>query len=662
MKRMLLILACLLGLQPAHPARAEDQPNIVVFVSDDHRADLLGCAGHPVARTPNLDRIAANGHRFSNAFVTTSICAASRATILTGLTERTHRFTFGRPPLAENHCKASYPYQLRNNGYRTGFVGKIGLSVQGGRSTINEMFDSFTPLNRSPYFKTLPDGGTRHLTDLTGDKAIEFLQTTDPDTPFCLSVSFNATHAEDGDQEDHYPFPPTEAELFKDLEMPRPRLDGETHFPNQPAFLKSSMNRNRYFWRWDTPEKYQHNYRNYLRMLAGVDRNVGRVIDELERLGIADNTVIIFIGDNGYYMGERGFAGKWSHYEPSLRVPLVIMDPRNSGESSKGVIDDIALNLDLAPTVLALAGAEPQAAHQGRSLLGNIRKPPTPAPAPGFFCEHRMKHPDLPRWEGYRDNQFKYARYIDQPEDGEFLHDLINDPDELVNLINDESHAETLIRMRETCKQLSRAYAGQANPMPRVLLLGDSISMGYNQSVKNALDDEAMLFRPQENCAGTTHGCLRIDDWLKIDGGHFDVIHFNFGLHDLKRENPDGKASNNPDDDNQADLQTYERQLRRIVSRLKATEARLIFATTTPVPEGEVRPHRDPEDVDRYNEIARQVMAEHEIPINDLFAFASSRLEDIQRPANVHFTTMGSNTLGQQVAAQLRKILRQPGH
>ena len=89
MTRMLLILACLLGLQPAHPARAEDQPNIVVFVSDDHRADLLGCAGHPVARTPNLDRIAANGHRFSNAFVTTSICAASRATILTGLTERT---------------------------------------------------------------------------------------------------------------------------------------------------------------------------------------------------------------------------------------------------------------------------------------------------------------------------------------------------------------------------------------------------------------------------------------------------------------------------------------------------------------------------------------------------------------------------------------------
>ena len=658
MKRMLLILACLLGLQPAHPTQAEDQPNIVVFVSDDHRADLLGCAGHPIALTPNLDRIAAKGRRFRNAFVTTSICAASRATILTGLTERTHRFTFGRPPLAENHCQASYPYLLRKNGYRTGFVGKVGLSVQGGRSTINEMFDSFTPLNRSPYFKTLPDGTSRHLTDITGDKAIEFLRNNDRDTPFCLSVSFNATHAEDGDKKDHYPFPPTEAELFKDLEMPRPRLEGETHFPNQPAFLKSSMNRNRYFWRWDTPEKYQHNYRNYLRMLAGVDRNVGRVIDELERLGIADNTVIIFIGDNGYYMGERGFAGKWSHYEPSLRVPLLILDPRNTDGSNQNVIDHIALNLDLAPTVLEMAGIKPHAAHQGRSLLADIRN--APVQAPGFFCEHRMKHPDLPRWEGYRDERFKYARYIDQSEGGEFLHDVINDPDELVNLVNDESHAETLVRMRKACKRLSREYARQANPMPRVLLLGDSISMGYHQPVKNILDDEAVVVRPGENCAGTTHGCLRIDDWLKIDGGDFDLIHFNFGLHDLKRQKPDGKNSNNPDDANQADPETYERQLRQIVTTLKSTGAKLIFATTTPVPEGGVRPHRDPEDVRRYNEIARQVMAEHEIPINDLFAFATSRLEEIQRPANVHFTKAGSNALGQEVATQLRKALKQP--
>ena len=198
---------------------------------------------------------------------------------------------------------------------------------------------------------------------------------------------------------------------------------------------------------------------------------------------------------------------------------------------------------------------------------------------------------------------------------------------------------------------------------PRVLILGDSISIGYTPFVKEMLKDEAEVIRPTrpngraENCSGTTLGVKEIDRWLKIDGGNWDVIHFNWGLHDLKRQKPDGTASNDPNDANQADLATYEKNLREIVKHLKATNAKLILATTTPVPEN-VSPHRDPEDVVRYNAIAVKIAKENDIAIDDLYTFAQPKLSAIQRPENVHFTEEGSKELAKQVAASIRKALK----
>ena len=581
----ILMLAMFLAAAPTAQTAAPDAgPNVIFFLSDDHRADVLGCAGHPIVKTPHIDALAASGVRYTNAFVTTSICAASRATILSGLVERSHRFTFGTPPLAESLCDASYPARLRANGYRTGFVGKFGVKVAGGQATINRMFDSFVMLGH-PYGKTQADGTTRHLTDITGDHAIEFIRTNPSDKPFCLSVSFNAAHAVDGDKLNHYPFPPTEAALYEGLAMPRPRLDGEMFFDRQPEFLKSSMNRERYFWRWDTPEKYDHNLRNYYRMLSGLDRNIGRVMHELEASGLADNTVIIFMGDNGYYMGERGFAGKWSHFDESLRVPMVVYDPRAAG--SAGVTEDaIALNVDVAPTILGLAGVDAEAAPAGAGLALTS---PVFGEREGFYCEHRMRHPDIPQWEGYRTREFKYVRYAGQTEGAELLYDLVADPDELTNLAADRAHRKTLRTMRRACEDHSKAYASQGAPVPRVLLLGDSISMGYHAFVVDDLPD-ALVVRPGENCAGTTKGGENIDTWLGIAGGGFDVIHFNFGLHDLKRVKPDGRNSNDAADPRQAELDAYERQLRAIVAKLMATGAELIFATTTPFPRRRAAP------------------------------------------------------------------------
>ena len=202
---------------------------------------------------------------------------------------------------------------------------------------------------------------------------------------------------------------------------------------------------------------------------------------------------------------------------------------------------------------------------------------------------------------------------------------------------------------------------------PRVLLLGDSISIGYTKHVQSALKDEAVVLRPLnknkkgfENCAGTKKGVGAIDRWLKIEGGKWDIIHFNFGLHDLKHvDAKTGKNSNKKSDPHQSDPETYKKQLEEIVKKLKATGAKLIFATTTPVPEGGVRPYRDPKDVKKYNEIASKIMKENGIAINDLYAFAEPQLSKIQQKVNVHFTKQGSKALSIQVVEALKTAMKQ---
>jgi len=182
--------------------------------------------------------------------------------------------------------------------------------------------------------------------------------------------------------------------------------------------------------------------------------------------------------------------------------------------------------------------------------------------------------------------------------------------------------------------------------LPRVLLIGDSISIGYTLPVRALLAGKANVHRIPTNGGPTTNGLTNLDQWL--GAGKWDVIHFNWGLHDLKIGR--GAARQVP-------LEQYERNLRELVGRLKKTGARLIWATTTPVPEGKVSPPRDPTDVAKYNEAALRVMREHEVRVNDLYALALPQLAKIQRPVNVHFTSTGSDTLARQVAEHLLATL-----
>jgi len=449
-------------------ADSDDRPNIVFILVDDQRNDTLGCAGHPILKTPVVDSLAAKGVRFSNMFVTTSICAASRASIFTGLHERTHGYTFGKPAVSKAHTDASYPVLLRKAGYRTGFIGKFGVNMSGGRA---KMFDSFEGFY-GPRFIKQPDGSKRHTAEICGDKAVKFIRADKTGSkPFCLSISFPSVHAVDGNKkpgDGHYPWPKAVDGMYDDVKIPPPRLSKPEVFDSQPAFLKKSFNRARWFWRWDTPEKYQTNIRAYYRMISGVDRVIGRVVDELKTQGLDKNTVIIYTGDNGYYMGQRGFAGKWSHYEESLRVPLVIYDPRPEA-SKRGKVDHaVSLNIDLPATMLALAGVNVPKHYGGKSLVPLLKDKRPSDWRTDFFCEHLMENAGIPKWEGVRGPRYVYARYFAEKPCYEFLHDLKADPDQLKNFAKDPKYADTLKKMQTRCNELRETHGGEyKRPAPR---------------------------------------------------------------------------------------------------------------------------------------------------------------------------------------------------
>ena len=438
------------------PTTHDPRPNLVFILTDDQRFDALGCAGNPIIQTPHLDALAASGTRFTNAFATTPICAASRASLFTGLYERTHRMTFGTPPLADRFVDMSYPVLLREAGYRTGFSGKFGISVHPGAE--DRMFDDFVPMTQPPYFQPGPDGRMRHLTDLEGDAALAFLDTVPAGTPFCLSLSFNAPHADDQDPLQYF----WQAEcdgLYEEDTIPVPATMTDDIFLAQPDFLRNSESRVRFNWRFDEPEMYQRMVKGYYRMITGIDRVVGRIRQDLDRRGLAENTVIVFMSDNGYFLGERGFADKWYMYEYSLRVPLIVCDPRIHNQPA--TVDAMALNVDIAATLLDFAGVGPAPLQQGRSLVPLIRGRDAGGFREDFLCEHLFEHPGIPKSEGVRTGRMTYFRWIGQDHDAEELYDHVADFDEIRNLVGDpgcrEAKATLLRRMETLLEQCGRA-------------------------------------------------------------------------------------------------------------------------------------------------------------------------------------------------------------
>ena len=432
-------------------AAAQDKPNIVFILTDDQRWDTLGCSGNSIIETPVMDSLAKGGVRFANAFQSSPACAPSRACLFTGLYERTHGFTFGTEKLDRAYYGETYPMLLHENGYRTGYVGKTHVKFEDG--TTEKMFDSFVPLYRKPY-KRVVDGKERHLTDIMGDNAIDFIQGSDQGKPFCLSLNFHAPHAEDNDPQ-QYIWPSEEDGLFEDDTIPYP---ANTHlFDGMTGDLKTCFNRMRWWQRFCTPDKFQTMVKGHYRMITGIDRVIGRIRAELDAQGIADNTVIVLMGDNGYFLGERGFGGKFMMYEQSLRVPLIVYDPREEKSVRGRVCDEMALGIDIAPTILELAGISVPAGMHGKSLLP-LAHGENPDWRRGFLCEYlSTEFPSIIQSEGYRTERWKYLRYINRA-DSEELYDLVNDPLEEDNLARKSSHSTQLAQMKELCDNSISRY------------------------------------------------------------------------------------------------------------------------------------------------------------------------------------------------------------
>ena len=423
-------------------AHAGRRPNFLVLVTDDHRYDAMGCMGNPVIRTPHMDALARDGVVFENNFCTTSICCTSRASILTGMYARRHGIHDFGADLPPELLATTYPALLREAGYRTGFVGKYGI----GRNLPEDAYDFWRGFaGQGKYFNEV-DGKTIHMTDLLCGHAVGFLEGCRAEEPFCLSVSFKAPHTMDYNPRPWQPAPRFDA-LYEDATIPVPQTATEAAYQALPEFLKDSEGRRRWQNRFRTPGRYQETMRDYYRLLTGVDEAIGRMREVLKQRGLDDNTIILYTGDNGFFLGERGLAGKWYAYEESMRTPLIIRDPRLPQRRRGRRVAPMALNIDLAPTILDAAGLPLPDAMQGRSLtpamLGRER-----AWRNDWFYEHLFKHPRIPRSEGVRTARWKYIRWIDCDPPLEELYDIERDPLEQHNLARDPGHTKRLDALR----------------------------------------------------------------------------------------------------------------------------------------------------------------------------------------------------------------------
>ncbi|RCR67551.1 sulfatase family protein [Larkinella punicea] len=430
----------------AGPSRKEmesppEKPNIIFLLTDDHRWDALGAMGNPIIRTPNLDALAKGGVLFPNAYVTTAICCVSRASILSGQYESRHKINDFVTDFSPEAVANTYPLLLKKAGYTIGFVGKYGV----GDNPPESQYD-FWACNRKgqpPYEYTNQSGKTIHHTDSVAHGVQNFLNDFAGKEPFCLSVSFKAPHELDGNPPT-YPVQERFKALYENVKMPVPETADPKYWASFPDFFRTDQNIGRERWKplFSTPELHQKTVRDYYRLITGVDEVVGKLRAQLKQLKLDQNTIIVFMGDNGFYLGEHGMEGKWFGHEESIRVPLIIYNPALPANRRGTKPSRIALNIDVAPTILSFAGVPVPKTMQGTDLM----KSNAPART-DFFYEHTfMGSPRLPKVEGVVTQDFKYMKFIEHGY--EELYTIKADPHETKNLATDPAFRKKLDELR----------------------------------------------------------------------------------------------------------------------------------------------------------------------------------------------------------------------
>lgn len=406
--------------------------SLVFILTDDHRYDVMSCAGHPFVRTPQLDRLARGGVLFRNAFVTTSLCSPSRASILTGLYVHAHGVTDNVTPLPSH--VTTFPQILQQHGYRTALIGKWHM---GGESDAPRPgFDRWVSFRgQGQYWNPVInfDGQRRqvkgYVTDILTEEALKFIE-EHAGRPFLLYLGHKAVHHEFYPAERH-------KHLYADDPIPYPKsmANTEENYRGKPEWVRRQRNS----WHgvdgmYDHKISFDQFYRDYCRTLMGVDESVGRILGALEEKKLLNDTLIIYMGDNGFQFGEHGLIDKRTMYEPSIRVPMIAHCP-DLFEGNRRV-DGMALNLDICPTFLEAAGIRAPAGLHGRSLLPLIR-----GQGPWrteFVYEYYWERdfPQTPTVVGLRTERYSFMQYHGIWDLDE-LYDIQNDPDQMHNLLGE---------------------------------------------------------------------------------------------------------------------------------------------------------------------------------------------------------------------------------
>ncbi|MEZ0486315.1 sulfatase family protein [Fibrella aquatica] len=467
-------------LRPAKPK------NIIYILADDHRYDFMGFTGKVAGlQTPNLDRLAREGAHVRNAFVSTALCSPSRASILTGQYAHTHKVVDNFAP--QTPGLTFFPQYLKAAGYKTAFLGKwhmgnaddapqpgfdYWLSFKGQGVYYNPTFN----ING----KQVAHGDSSYTTDLLTDYALGWLTSLKKDKPFCLYLSHKAVHSE---------FQPAKRHRGVNSTMPinypesmyltasdsskiwgkKPSVNPETkqatvNMADMPNWVKQQ----RYSWHgvdylYHGAIGFNEFYRQYCETLMGVDDSVGRVLQWLEDNNLAETTLVVYMGDNGFSFGERGLIDKRHMYEESMRVPLLVRCPAVIKPGTK--LDQVIQNVDIAPTFLAYAGLAKPAQMQGNSFLPLLQGVTIPWRNQAFYEYYwEADFPQTPTMFGVRTDRYKYI-FNHGVWDANELYDLQTDPQEVNNLIRSANHQAIAKEMRNQVFDWLESTNGLQIPM-----------------------------------------------------------------------------------------------------------------------------------------------------------------------------------------------------
>lgn len=471
---------------PVCKASSAKKPNIIFLLADDQCTYSVGCYGNKDVKTPQMDRLGNDGVIFDNHYDTTAICMASRSNIMTGKYEYKTGCNFSHGDMKPDVWSKSYPVLLRKNGYLTAFAGKFGFNVD-GKGLCEDDFDVWgggpgqtnyeTAKNKSmaAYAKKYPHSTLSY--GAFGQDVIK--RAVKEDKPFCLSISFKAPHRPVSPD-------PKFDDVYAGRKFKKPGNFGRKHGEHLSEQSKKGRQYPRFSeWKYDTD--YDNVMAKYNQLVYAIDVSLGMIRDELDRKGIADNTVIIYTSDNGYICGSHGYASKVLPMEESSRVPLMIYDPRSRTSGKKLRCDALTGNIDFAPTILELAGVPLPGGMDGRSLLPLLENPSKDIREHMAFINVWGSTPTHSLTALTKKFKYTYWWYGGEGmTPTEELFDTANDPLELKNLSKVPAYKSDLQRMRNNYDNELAAWKEQ--------------SVGYNNYSKyGALFDRNIPWASKQN-------------------------------------------------------------------------------------------------------------------------------------------------------------------